>query len=59
MMSKTFNPGDGVTWERYGVTHRGTVVDVSRGNVVLIRDHSTWNRTWANAESLHLLNGDA
>jgi hypothetical protein len=52
MHTQTFKAGDAVTWSRYGVTHRGTVVETPRGNTVIIRDHATWSRTWAALASL-------
>ena len=47
-----FKAGDAITWTRYGKAKRGTIVETPRGNVAIIRDHETWNRTWAFIESL-------
>jgi hypothetical protein len=54
MTSTNFKAGDAVIWARYGVTHRGTLVETPRGNVAIIRDHATYNRTWASVDSLTL-----
>ena len=52
MTSTNFKAGDAVTWARYGVTHRGTIVETPRGNVAIIRDHADYKRTWASVDSL-------
>lgn len=53
-MTRDFRPGDAVAWIRYGTMMRGTVVEVPRGSVVIMREHGTWNRTWAHKDSLEL-----
>ena len=52
MTIQSFKAGDAVTWACYGVTRRGTIVETPRGNVAIIRDHSTYSRTWAHIASL-------
>lgn len=54
-MKRTFQSGDAVTWNRYGVVHRGTIVDTRRGTVAIIRDHESFMRTWAALDSLTLV----
>ena len=54
-MTHQFKAGDAVTWTVYGATKRGTIVDTPRGSVAIIRDHDTWNRTWAHLDSLKLV----
>ncbi len=54
MQTTNFKAGDAVIWARYGVTHRGTLVETPRGNVAIIRDHANYNRTWASVDSLTL-----
>ena len=55
MQTTNFKAGDAVTWARYGVAHRGTLVETPRGNVAIIRDHANYNRTWASVDSLTLV----
>ena len=58
-MADRVKAGDAVTWFVYGKQKRGTVVENPRGNVAIIRDHKTFNRTWANIESLTLVNEES
>ena len=51
-MSNTLKAGDPVTWTVYGKAKRGTIVETPNGSVAIIRDHETWNRTWAHVDSL-------
>lgn len=54
MTNSSFKAGDGVIWQCYGATKRGTIVETPRGSVAIIREHGTWKRTWANLASLQL-----
>ena len=54
MHTSTFKAGDAVTWTRYGVAKRGTVVETPSGNVVIIREHADYKRVWASIDSLTL-----
>lgn len=53
-----FKAGDAVEWLVYGKAKRGTIVEEPNGSVAIIRDHGTWNRTWAHIDSLRLVNGE-
>lgn len=53
-MAQSFKAGDAVSWTVYGKAKRGTVVETPSGSVAIIRDHETWNRTWAHVDSLAL-----
>lgn len=50
-----FKSGDAVSWIVYGKEKRGTIVQDPSGSVAIIRDHETWNRTWAHIDSLRLV----
>lgn len=49
---KNFKAGDAVKWFVYGKEKRGTIVQDPNGSVAIIRDHETWQRTWAHIDSL-------
>lgn len=50
-MSKEFKAGDGVTFTRYGVEIRATVVEDPNGSVLIVREHESGRRSWCHAES--------
>lgn len=54
-MAHKFKAGDAVEWSVYGQIKRGTIVETPNGSVAIIRNHETWNRTWAHIDSLHLV----
>lgn len=53
-MGHNFKAGDAVVWVRYGTLRRGTIVEQPRGSIAIIREHGSWNRTWAHLSSLEL-----
>ena len=55
MSVRQWRAGDAVTWQRYGVMHRGTIVQTRGDGVAIIRDDVTFNRTWAHCDSLSLV----
>ena len=54
-MKAKFKAGDAVEWFVYGQAKRGTIVETPNGSVAIIRNHETWNRTWAHIDSLRLV----